>query len=147
MNGRIRKQGDLMSDVIIRNNSNAIMHELENRKAEILKKIGIQAATNAKLNVTNSGRVDTGRMRNSITSEVVGNTVFIGSNVPYAVWHEVGTGIYADDGNGRQNPWAYQDSHGQWHNTRGLKPVHFLKRAFSEHMDEYEQITVNILKK
>lgn len=136
-----------MSDVIIRNNSNAIMHELENRKAEILKKIGIQAATNAKLNVTNSGRVDTGRMRNSITSEVVGNTVFIGSNVPYAVWHEVGSGIYAEDGQGRRSPWAYQDSHGQWHNTRGLKPVHFLKNAVADHVNEYEQIAVNILKK
>lgn len=136
-----------MSDVVIRDNSNAIISELENKKTAILEAIGIQAQSNAIINIRNAGRVDTGRLKNSISYTVVGNTVFIGSNVPYAVWHEVGTGIYADDGNGRQNPWAYQDSHGQWHNTKGLKPVHFLKRAFSEHMDEYEQIAVNILKK
>lgn len=136
-----------MSDVVIRDNSNAIISELENKKTAILEAIGIQAQSNAIINIRNAGRVDTGRLKNSISYTVVGNTVFIGSNVPYAVWHEVGSGIYADDGQGRKSPWAYQDSHGQWHNTKGLKPVHFLKRAFSEHMDEYEQIAVNILKK
>ena len=136
-----------MSNLVIRNNSDALLREIENRKTEILEAIGIQAETNAKLNVRNAGRVDTSRLINSITHTVVGNTVFIGSNVPYAVWHEVGSGIYADDGNGRKSTWAYQDSKGQWHNTKGLKPIHFLRNAITEHTSEYEQIAVNILKR
>ena len=136
-----------MSNVVIRNNSNALLRELENKKVEILESIGIQAQSQAVINVRNAGRVDTGRLKNSISYTVIGNTVFIGSNVPYAVWHEVGSGIYADDGNGRKSPWAYQDSKGQWHNTKGLKPIHFLKNAIADHISDYEQIAVNILKR
>lgn len=136
-----------MSDVVVRNNSDALLRELENRKTDILEAIGIQAESNAVINLNRAGRIDTSRLINSITHTVVGNTVFIGSNVPYAVWHEVGSGIYADDGNGRKSPWAYQDSKGQWHNTKGLKPVHFLRNAIADHISDYEQIAVNILKR
>lgn len=136
-----------MSDVVVRNNSDALLRELENRKTDILEAIGIQAESNAIINLNRAGRIDTSRLINSITHTVVGNTVFIGSNVPYAVWHEVGSGIYADDGNGRKSPWAYQDSKGQWHNTKGLKPIHFLRNAIADHISDYEQIAVNILKR
>ena len=131
---------------MIKDNSSLILAELERKKTAILEAIGTQAEAHAKLNITNAGRVDTGRMRNSISHTVVGDTAFIGSNLEYAVWHEVGTGIYADDGKGRKSPWAYKDSKGVWHNTKGLKPIHFLRNAISEHKDEYEQIAVNILK-
>lgn len=135
-----------MSNLVVRNNSDKLLRELENKKTEILESIGLQAEANAKVNINRAGRIDTSRLINSISHTVVGNTVFIGSNIPYAVWHEVGSGIYADDGNGRKSPWAYQDSKGQWHNTKGLKPIHFLKNAIADHISDYEQIAVNILK-
>lgn len=126
--------------LVIRNNNDLLVRELENKKTAILEAIGIQAEANAKININRAGRIDTGRLINSITHTVTGDTVYIGTNVEYGVWHEVGTGIYADDGQGRKSPWAYQDSKGQWHNTTGVKPVHFLKNAVSEHMDEYKKI-------
>lgn len=63
--------------------------------------------------------VDTGQLRQSITHEVEGNTGVIGTNVEYAPYVEYGTGIYAKDGNGRQTPWSYKDSKGNWHRTVG----------------------------
>lgn len=131
---------------MFKDNSSLILTELENKKTALLESIGIQAEAQTKVNIRNTGRVDTGRMRNSISHTVIGDTVYIGTNIPYAVYHEVGTGIYADDGNGRKSPWAYKDSKGVWHNTRGLKPVHFLRNAISEHMKDYEQIALNVLK-
>lgn len=116
--------------------------------------------------------IDTGRLRNSITHATkttegrsyqyeddrgtkflsrIGtgaeeNAVYIGTNVEYAPFVEMGTGIYAEDedgmpnGEGRTDPWAYQDDDGNWHMTRGIKPVHFLKKAASEHTDEYKNL-------
>lgn len=126
----------------IKDNRSEIIHELENKKTAILEAVGLQAESNAKLNCP----VDTGNLRNSITHTVSGDTVYIGTNVEYGVWNEVGTGIYADDGQGRKSPWAYQDSKGVWHNTHGIKPAHFLRNSISEHMDEYKQIIADGLK-
>ncbi len=129
--------------IIFKDNRNLILAELANKKTAILEKIGNQAEAFAKLGCP----ADIGRLRNSITHTAVGDTVHIGTNVEYGVWHEVGTGIYADDGNGRKSPWAYQDSKGVWHNTRGVKPSHFLRNAVSEHKDEYKQIVIEELKR
>ena len=62
--------------------------------------------------------VDTGELRNSIVEETTGGggkyTSEIGPTVDYGIYVEMGTGIYAG---GRQTPWRYQDSKGQWHTT------------------------------
>lgn len=126
----------------IKDNRSEIIHELENKKTAILEAIGLQAESNAKLNCP----VDTGNLRNSITHTVSGDTVYIGTNVEYGVWNEVGTGIYADDGQGRKSSWAYQDNKGVWHNTHGIKPTHFLRNSISDHMDEYKKIIADGLK-
>lgn len=63
----------------------------------------------AKKNTTKN--VDTGILRASITHDVSFNTeMIVGSvfsNLDYAPYVEKGTGIYAVDGNGRQDPWVY----------------------------------------
>ena len=53
--------------------------------------------------------VDTGELRNSITSEIEGNQAVVGSNLEYAPYVEFGTGIFSSLGNGRQTPWTYYD--------------------------------------
>ena len=68
------------------------------------------------------------------------SAVYIGTNVDYGKWVELGTGIYASDGNGRKDPWAYEDEKGEVHWTRGIKPVHYLKRAAEEHRNEYKKL-------
>lgn len=113
-----------------------------------LEAIGLQCEGYAKDNITAAGRVDTGALRNSITHEAVPseNAVYIGSNLEYAIYNEVGTGIYAEGGGGRKTPWAYEDDKGVWHRTVGMKPIHFLKHAASDHTDEYQAIAEKYLR-
>lgn len=112
-----------------------------------LEAIGIQCESHAKANITESGRVDTGAMRNSVSHQVVPseNAVYIGSNLEYALYNEVGTGVFAEGGGGRKDPWVYVDDDGIGHRTVGMKPIHFLKRAVSEHEDEYKAIARDIM--
>ena len=53
----------------------------------------------------------------------------------------------ASVGTGRQTPWKYQDSKGDWHVTKGLKPIHFLKNAIEQHKGEYKKIADEYLKR
>lgn len=112
-----------------------------------LEAIGIQCESHAKANITESGRVDTGAMRNSVSHQVVPseNAVYIGSNLEYALFNEVGTGVFAEGGGGRKDPWVYVDDKGVGHRTVGMKPIHFLKRAVSEHEGEYKEIARDIM--
>lgn len=84
--------------------------------------------------------VDTGTARNSVSHAVKGNDVYLGSNLDYFKWLELGTGIYASDGQGRKTPWTYYDRNGKLHYTRGMKPHHMLKKAATEHTEEYNRI-------
>ena len=60
---------------------------------------------------------------------------------------ELGTGVYASDGQGRKDtPWVYQDSEGKHHSTGGIMPVHFLKKAATEHGDEYKELMEKSMK-
>lgn len=130
-------------DIHITDNSGEVLKALEQKMAAALEAIGITAEGHAKALTP----VDTGRLRNSISHTVVGNDCYIGTNVPYAMWHELGTGIYASDGTGRKSPWAYYDKDGKLHYTRGVKPKHMLKKAASEHTEEYKKIIEDIMKR
>lgn len=91
-----------------------------------------------------------GTLRNSIThtteQDDTDTAAIIGSNISYAPYVEHGTGIYADNGNGRKTPWVWVDENGKGHRTSGMKPRHFFKEAISEHLPEYEDITEYCLK-
>lgn len=130
-------------DIQITDNSGEILKAMEQKKKAALEAIGIQAEGYAKKLTP----VDTGRLKNSISHAVQGDACYIGTNVEYAVWHELGTGIYASDGNGRKTPWAYYDKDGKLRYTRGVKPKHMLKRAASEHTEEYKRIIESIMKR
>ncbi|MCD8208418.1 MAG: HK97 gp10 family phage protein [Bacteroidales bacterium] len=82
--------------------------------------------------------VDTGNLRNSITHEVEDHEVAIGTNCEYAPYVELGTGIYYSGG--RQDPWVYQDSKGNWHLTNGMEAQPYLKPAVADHTDTYKNI-------
>lgn len=130
-------------DIQITDNSGEILRALEEKKKAALEGVGIQAEGFAKRLTP----VDTGRLRNSITHAVRGDDVYIGTNVEYGIWLELGTGIYASDGKGRQSPWGYYDRDGKYHVTRGMKPHHMLKKAASEHTEEYKRIIESIMKR
>ena len=113
---------------------------LDNAVARALLAIGERAEGHARDIVVDAGRVDTGNLQTSITHREGDDFTAIGTNVKYAIYHEVGTGIYASQGGGRKTPWWYKDAKGEWHVTRGVKPLHFLTKAVTENADEYKQL-------
>ena len=64
--------------------------------------------------------VDTGRLRNSISHTVDGEAAYIGTNVEYAPYVELG--------------------------ARGRQGVHMLQRAATEHTDEYKRLMEDSMK-
>lgn len=135
-----------MADVEIRleDNSEAVLEALKAAALRALERCGLQAEGYAK----DLTPVDTGNLRNSITHQVSedGLEVYIGTNVEYAPYVELGTGIYAEGGGGRPTPWVYQDEKGQWHWTRGNPAQPFLKPAVADHAQTYRNIIEDELK-
>lgn len=91
-------------------NSDEVLRELGSAKERALEIIGGKAEGYAKM----ESPVDTGRLRNSISHAVQDNTAYIGTNVEYAPYQELGTDRIA--------------------------PKHFLKNAAQNHGDEYKRI-------
>ena len=84
---------------------------------------------------------DTGALRRSITSKVDGLTGIVFTPLEYAIYQELGTGLFAENGNGRKDvPWNYQDDKGEWHSTRGQKPQPFMRPALNENRTEIIRI-------
>lgn len=125
-----------------------VLRELDSKIEAILEAWGIQGVGAVVDIITSESRVDTGAMRNSISHQVDAGdkSVYIGTNIEYAIYHELGTGIYLEGGGGRQTPWAYQDANGSWHRTRGMKPIHMIKNGVSGSVNDFKSIANDILK-
>ena len=120
-------------------NTAQVLRELDNKIATILESVGEHIEGEAQEELNNDPRhIDTGNLKNRITHKVENNedAVYIGTNVEYAIYVHEGTGLYAVSGNGRKTPWAYMDSKGNWHVTRGIKPNRFLKNAMERNADQ-----------
>lgn len=146
-------------DIKMEDNSESVKQLLAETVHNILDQWGLLVMSYAK---KLAGRhVDTSRLINSITYAVddAQKTVTIGTNAqsdsgkwpngyeaqpsPYPIYVELGTGIYAENHNGRPTPWYWYDMKTkQWHFTRGVKPRPFLRPAVEEHIDELREIAV-----
>ena len=93
-----------------KDNSQQILSALEKGKRNALTAIGASAETYAKQETP----VDTGRLRNSISHTVDGEAAYIGSNVEYAPYVELG--------------------------TSRAKAHHMLQKAATEHSAEYKRL-------
>ena len=86
-----------------------------------LEAIGFQCEAHAKTELQNTPtRIDTGRLRNSISHYVEGDSAYVGTNVEYA--------IYVHEG------------------TRKMAPNRFLKNAVMKNREEYKGIAESYLK-
>lgn len=132
----------MSNDIKIKLNNNMVRQAFNEQAMAGLEEIGLRAEGYAAALTP----VDTGNLRNSITHKVSGEAVYIGSNLKYAPYVELGTGIYATDGTGRKSPWVYIDKDGIGHRTNGMKPNHMIKKAASEHNDEYKDVLKKHLK-
>lgn len=125
-------------------NKQEIKQAMQSQVAAWLNAIGEDAASTA----ANKAPVDTGALKNSISHAVdeEEQKAYIGTNIEYAIWHELGTGIYASEGGGRQGGWSYQDSEGNWHHTNGVPAKHFLQFGATAHQAEYKAMLENALR-
>lgn len=94
---------------------------------------------------------DTGALRRSMQSkvEVTGNEIdgIVFTPLEYAPYVEYGTGLYAENGNGRKTGWAYKDEKtGETIWTRGQHPQPYLRPALEENKDKIKQIIKEALK-
>ena len=94
-----------------------------------LEEVGGEVEAQTKQNT----KVDTGKTKGSW--EHIVNTkkmeVQIGSRYKNALWEELGTGIYALNGDGRKNKWVYRTPDGKFHTTVGKKPRRALYNAYN----------------
>ncbi|PEL17578.1 hypothetical protein [Bacillus wiedmannii] len=74
--------------------------------------------------------VDTGNTRRGNNYKATAEKAVIGNSVDTSIYLEKGTGIYAEDGNGRQTPWMYRDpKSGKMVKTQGQHAQPFLRPA------------------
>ena len=134
-----------MADIKFTSNVNDILSALEKGKRNALTAIGATAETHTKENITADDLIDTGRLRNSIT---------------YATGDYSGIGTYTDnnkksysDATARNTP--KDDEVGIGTNveyaaytelgTQHITAHHYLKRAVTEHQDEYKNLTAQAI--
>lgn len=138
-------------DFTLTDNSSALIAALNTQLTAACEQIGMKAtsyiAALTPVGTPESTQIEGyvgGRLRNSMTYRVTnithGRTITVGTNVEYGRYVELGTGIYASNGNGRKSPWVWIDKNGKGHWTRGIKPVHMIKRGIEDHMSEYKDI-------
>lgn len=129
-------------DVKFIDNSEEIKDNMKNVLLRALEKVGMTAEKYAKRLCP----VDTGNLRNSITHRIDPDepAAYIGSDMEYAAYVELGTGEHYPGG--RPTPWAYQDAKGNWHWTHGNKAQPYLKPAAADHAAQYQRIIEDELK-
>ena len=99
-----------------KDNTDEVLAALEMAKKRGLESIGLTAEGHAKKETP----VDTGRLRNSIGHATDDEAAYIGTNVEYAPYVELG--------------------------ARGRPGVHMLQRAATEHTDEYKRLMEDSMK-
>lgn len=141
-----------MSDLIMeKDNTDVFLKELQEKRHLIHEAIGIKAEKYAKARCPVGTPESTGKrgyrggtLRNSITHDADSDMVSIGTNVEYGPYVELGTGPYFEAPPEWEQFGSVQGSgagHGYVH------PRPYLKPAILDHVNEYETIAGDILKK
>jgi HK97 gp10 family phage protein len=133
----------MANDFVFIDNSDLVKKEFEEACIRALARCGNQAEGYAK----DLCPVDEGTLRNSISNKVdeAEPAVYVGTNMEYGPYVELGTGIHYPGG--RRTPWSYKDEDGHWHRTRGQEAQPFLKPAVADHKQTYRNIIEDELKK
>ena len=85
--------------------------------------------------------VDSGKLRQSIDYQLEEDRVLVGSYSSYSIYVEKGTGVYAEDNNGRKTPWVYYDNkRNQYVYTKGSKPQPFIMPAVTKNKKEIVKV-------
>lgn len=127
-----------------KDNGPFMKERIQNAVDRALERMGLQAEGYA----IDLAPVDTSNLQQNITHKVdaAADKVYVGTDVEYAVYVELGTGIHKEGGGGRPTPWVYQDEKGNWHRTSGQEPQPFLRPAAKDHKRTYANILEDELK-
>lgn len=123
-------------------NSGMVLEEFKSACLRALTRCGMKAESYA----VDLVPVDTSNLKQHITYAVDEEepAVYIGTNVEYAAYVELGTGKYYPGG--RPTPWVYQDAKGNWHMTHGQRAQPYLKPAVADHGQTYKNIIEDEMK-
>ena len=143
--------GNVNGIEITSNNIPEVLRVLEGATETILTMVGIKAEKYAKALCPVGTSESTGKkgyrggtLRNSITFDVQGDTLSVGTNVEYAPYVELGTGPYftpPPEWEEFSAPGGSGVGHGYVH------PRKFLQPALEDHASEYKKIIERELKK
>lgn len=109
-----------ISSIQVTDHSEEVIAELKSKMATVLEQLGLAGESNAIMEITSLGAVDTGNLRNSISHASDGTYAYIGTDVEYAPYVEFG--------------------------TSRMEARPFLQNAVLNHTDEYRQIFEDGLK-
>lgn len=110
-----------------------------------IKQLGVawleEASGEVEAQTKKNTKVDTGKTKGSWEHGVDTDRLeaYVGSRYKNALWEELGTGIYALNGDGRKTRWSYPDPLGRvnkdgkpiFYSTVGKKPRRALHNAYS----------------
>ena len=103
-----------------KDNTEEVLSAMEKAIKNGLEAIGLTAEGYAKKNLYPGHGLDTGRLRNSISHATDKEAAYIGTNVEYAPYVELG--------------------------ARGRKGLHYLQQAATEHAAEYKRLMEDSMK-
>ena len=108
--------------------SRIVLQKIQETGEVFLEEVGGELESQVKQNT----KVDTGKTKGSWEHVVNADKmeVQVGSRYKNALWEELGTGIYALNGDGRKTKWVYRTEDGKYHTTVGKKPRRALYRAY-----------------
>lgn len=150
-------KGDIGFEFTLVDNSDLIKKACREQIIKALEAVGIQAESDIKAAMsdtwpeTGTDIVDTGRLQNSISHEVFGDSqeVQVGTNSEYAVYVHEGTGQYAVSGGGTpKKRWVYKDKlTGETRVGVPQKPRRFIKNTIEKNINDYKEIIKEYLSK
>lgn len=119
------------------------LHALAKRMPSILEGCMLKACTIVRNDAIENAPSKTGELRRSIDFVVdrSGTEGIVFSNLRYAPYVEVGTGIHAKRG-GRDTPWTYpyyKDQQVRFARTRGMKARPYLEPALQQNTTKIRQ--------
>ena len=117
-----------MANVEFHDNTIAVTDAIKGAAIAFLK----EAAGELQSQTQRNTRVDTGQTKGAWDYKVDESKLeaIVGNPLENAIWEEMGTGEYAQNGNGRKGGWSYKDDHGDWHHTFGKKPERTFDKAY-----------------
>lgn len=144
-----------MAYVVIQNHAHEVLDDLSSKILVALQIVGDDIAQRAAA-LTPTGTLYGGTLKQGWTQIVDGETLYVGNNVHYAPYVELGTGpkyepppewleFQAKKGRGLDH-WVYFDEKlGEFRTGYPQAGKHMLKHAIEDHLNEYKDIIKDTL--